>query len=400
VSKGRLADDEDPDAIRQGLNIGIKRAGLRKAMHEVLIGARSEAVKAFEVSSNKLLSVPPEHLDAYVFGQGFKEGVSELHVVERALTSYAGQQLRVFFGTDSAVHKNVARLRSLRNIDLGLDPTPADENLMAFRKAEVWESDALINSSFAPIACGDVFETDDAERLTKGANRKFLLLGQPCDVALRPNGNRSHDTAFFVLLKKRTEPSDNPKLAYFPFKLDGEQWACDFRIATVVRLAILDLASFRTDGRVRVDEGYVAPADLLTAQSVIYKDRAAAAGRVLQAGIEIGANGVIDPSLQLCFSSEKPFNTVHSASYIPQFNPKQAGDPSDNVKRVTWKLRRYGRVRMPYATALLDQYMEVMSRRAFEIDFMDLKKPKPTNPLKSIAVKAEGAQPAPEEPES
>jgi hypothetical protein len=46
------------------------------------------------------------------------------------------------------------------------------------------------------------------------------------------------------------------------------------------------------------------------------------------------------------------------------------GQAINRPKRATWRLRRCGRVRMPYAAALLDLYTSVMSRKAFDLDFM------------------------------
>jgi hypothetical protein len=375
ISKGRLFEAQDERDLEEELKISIKRAGLRRNLSEVVFRAQDTVRTAFGSAATALLSVPPEQLEEHVFERGYKEGVSELHVVERILTSHIAQELRQFFGTDIDVLSNVRRLRALRAIQLKSVNVQPDPNLAAFRLAEVWESDRLINSAYTPIACGDVFETDLHEKSAKGSMRKFILLAQPCDIALRPSGKeRAQRTAFLVPLKKLAGDVSFEKeasLPLLPCKLGTDSWACDFRSAAAVKLAVLDLASFRADGRVRVDEGHVPPVDLLAAQSRIYKERTSFPTKVIEAGKSISpGNGTADPALQLSFSAEKTFKHFHCAVFeLGSAENKSAGIPA-LPKRVTWRLRRSGRIRMPYSVAFLDQYLSNMSRRAFDLDYM------------------------------
>jgi hypothetical protein len=371
IAKQRLFELEDDRDIEETLRISIKRAGLRRSLSEVVFRAQSTVHAAFGSAAAGLLRVPPEQLEAYVFERGYKEGVSELHVVERVLTSHIAQELRMFFGTDRDVIISTRRLRALRAIELKAVPTDPDPNLAAFRLAEVWESEELINSALAPIACGDVFEADSHENSVKNIVRKFILLAQPCDIALRPEGKeRSQKTAFLVPLTKvkgKVTSEKNAKLPLLPCKLGEDHWACDFRNATTIKTAILDLASFRTDGRVRVDENQEPPIDLLEAQHRIYQKRTAPLSKAIQFAQTTGDN----IALQLCFSAEGDFKHFH-------FGVLHEGSAEDKgrkipalPRRVTWHLRRSGRVRMPYSVALLDQYLGIMSRQVFDLDYMN-----------------------------
>lgn len=374
IAKERLYDNaEDADSMAEALRIGVKRAGLRRSIHEVLGRARETLRDAVDTVAKNLLSVPPEQLESHVFERGYKEGVSELHVVERAITAHLGKQAREFFGVDEMVHASAKRLRALRGIELKPVATPPDPHLTAFREAEVWESDELLNRALTPIACGDVFELDTDETATKASKQKFVLLGQPCDISLRPDEKkRAQDTAFLVPLKnKTTQGKVDPKAPLLPFTLRGEQWACDFRNASVVKLSILDLASFRADGRVRVDDGHAPPDDLLVAQQNVYDDRTAGAATALgEAKALSDGGGRIALSLQLSFASAEAFKHIHAAVFEPGSTQKVDGQDIVRPKRVTWRLRRCGRIRMPYAAALLDQYTTVMSRHAFDLDYM------------------------------
>jgi hypothetical protein len=393
ISNERLQpEDGDEATIQDALKVAVKRAGLRRAMHDVLGKAKGRLETAYSEAVEVLLSVPPEHLEAHVVERGRKEGVSELHVIERAITAHIGQQVRDFFGRDPSVRKSTARLRALQGIPLNAPPIAADSVLAPFRKAEIWEEDSLLNASLTPLACGDVFEADPFESEIAdqaqagnadgdggdGKDAKlFVLLGQPCDLALRSNGTRDASTAFLVPLKKK-QPLNmgekaNSKEVPLPFVLDGQIWLCDFRKSTPVKLAILDFATFRTDGRVRADTGHTPSDELLPGQRAIYNKRAVLVDKALRKAKPLGATGDIAPSLQLTFSNNAPFQSIHFAAFKPATDAV-AGENGERPAlpgRVTWGLRRSGRIRMPYAAAVLDHYVSAMNRHAFDLDYMN-----------------------------
>lgn len=367
IAKERLSDKVgDEEGMADALRVCLKRAGLRRSMHEVLASARERLRTAIDTAVLKLLMVPPEQLESHIFERGYKEGVSELHVVERAITAHVGKEVRAFFGIDENVLASTLRLRALRPIPLKATAVEPAPHLAEFREAEVWESDELLNRALTPIACGDVFELDATENATKSSTRKFVLLGQPCDLSLRPEGRppRALDTAFLVPLKIKTQPVEkvDPKAPLLPFILRNEQWACDFRNASVVCLSILDLASFRPDGRVRVDDGHTPPPGLLVAQDKVYADRTKEVSAAMADPKLRPQNGLVMPNLQLTFTSSGSFKHIHSPVFEESSEQKVNGETIFHPKRGTWRLRRCGRIRMPYASALLDQYTSVMSR--------------------------------------
>lgn len=379
IAKERLADKaHDEEAMSAALRVGVKRAGLRRSLHEVLAQARTKLHGAIDEAALNLLTVPPEQLESHVFERGYKEGVSELHVVERAITAHLGKSARGFFGVDEGVQASAQRLRALRAIPLDTTTTAPDPHLLAFREAEVWEAEELLNRALTPIACGDVFELDSDEQATRSSKQKFILLGQPCDISLRPDASkRAQDTGFLVPLKIKTaagkadpKPNEDLKAPLLPFTLPGGQWVCDFRNVSIARLSILDLASFRPDGRVRVDDGHTAPAGLLPAQSRFYENRTKPASDALADSKLRPDGGRVAPSLQLTFASADMFKYIHSPVFEDASTQKINGQTIEREKRATWRLRRCGRVRMPYAAFLLDLYTSVMSRQAFDLDFM------------------------------
>lgn len=373
IAKERLFDKAaDTAAMAEALRIGLKRAGLRRSLHEVLSGAQTTLKQAADEALKNLLSIPPEKLESHVFERGFKEGVSELHVVERAITAHLGKQTREFFGTDPNVHASTERLRAFRGIKLEISVTDPDPYLRRFREAEVWESSELLNKALTPLACGDVFELDPEEEATKSIDRKYVLLGQPCDISLRPEGKeRGLTAAILVPVKVRTDStSTSEKVVDFPFALNNTKWVCDFRAASAVQLSVLDLASFRSDGRVRVDDGQVRPASLLVGQQKVYESRTEVSTKIIAGEKPLPADGLLDPHLTLTFSTIDEFKFIHMPVLLDGSRQKINKRWVIKPKRLTWRLRRCGRVRMPYAAALLESYTSIISRHAFDVDYM------------------------------
>jgi hypothetical protein len=74
--------------------------------------------------------------------------------------------------------------------------------------------------------------------------------------------------------------------------------------------------------------------------------------------------------LQLTFASTTSFKYIYTPAFEDATRQKINSVFIERPKRATWRLRRCGRIRMPYATALLDQFTTVMSRPAFLLDYM------------------------------
>lgn len=370
------ASPEDRDgAVAQALRIAIKRAGLRRNVHEVLVRVHSHIDKAFEQASNALLEVPPEQLDEYVIGRAYAEGVSELHVVERALTASMSESFRHLFSVDQDTRTNERRLRSLRDVPLDIDATTHHQKLDIFRRQEVWETEDLVNKGCSPLACGDVFEMDAQN---DSPAHRFILLVQPCDVTLRPNGMRDSDTGFLVMLKQLDSINSivNQKQIRLPFLLDGNQWVCELRKTTPVRLELLDLVTYRSDGRLQYDDNqtvvdWLLPGQQASGKSVLARLKKAFAAR--SAAKSDHAKEVKDSRCQLTLSASGPFRHIAHGSYV-EAKPA-AGDELEVKGGFTWNLRRVGRVRMPYASALLGSYVAIVDRDAFDLDYL---KPRPS----------------------
>lgn len=373
IAKERIEGDKS--VIADGLRVAIKRAGLRRGVHEILLRASTQVQSAFNEARSSLLRVPPEELDHYVVDRAYKEGVSELHVVERALAASMSEKIKMLFAVDAAAIKGATRLRDLREIVLPAPGAPSTD-LEAFRRMELWESDELVNKSYALLACGDVFVVEGDGAGDKAGTR-FLLLAQPCDVSLRPSGKRDSDMGTLVKITPRAaneEGAGSAKKPLLPFKLEGQEWVCDFRRSAPVNLAILDLATLRSDGIVSYahKDAETLPAALLPGQ----KKNAKRLSKVLDTAIleraAMAEAAVIrfQHSCHLTISSNPVFGTITMPTFAPRTIEAKGRMPAIPSGSFSWNLRRIGRIRMPYAAALLSNYLSVQGREAFDLDYL------------------------------
>jgi hypothetical protein len=215
---------------------------------------------ALDSTQAALRELPVHALDIAVFENPFSEGASEIDVLSRILTSRQRTEVSAnIAGSLDDVHSPLARMRKLRLLGTMPALPSGDAGLLfQWRRDEVFEAADRLNPLFAPLACGDVFQRGTT-------NNYFVLLGQPCDLMVRPGGERAADEGMFVKLRCPYEPQAASEGRFFevPALHGSDRWALDFRSWTSVSLDCLEWTSFNKEGRVAFVAGTDAPAGLL-----------------------------------------------------------------------------------------------------------------------------------------
>jgi hypothetical protein len=167
------------------------------------------------------------------------------------------------------------------------------------------------------------------------------------------------------------EDKNKLKEPVFPFRMRGKPFKLDIRNLAFVRIAILDLACFRADGCVRVEAEHTVPGNLLLGAKEIYAKRTKAADDALAGPLPQANGGQVDDRLLLTMSEGKPWNGMRLGKRIAEFKPQKNNPAAPLPERVTWFLRREGRIRAPYSSFLLERVLRTLGRRAFDSDFED-----------------------------
>jgi hypothetical protein len=229
-----------------------------------------------------------------------------------------------------------------------------------WRHAEVFDEGEWINPVNSPLACGDVF-------LDTADNKKYVLLVQPCDVTVRGRGadcgKRRRDDGILVNLSTG-DRDEKPRESIFRItgmETGDRPWLIDFQSAVTVDLRVLDLAVMNSGGMVEWTEHQPMPSALLPGWRARFEQRVAEATG--------GAAPTIRPLSLSCSGETWKCDTTTGSSRYP--------------------LRRIGRIRSPYAEAILGSYAAFVSRAAFDHDFAKGLH-EPTRPVQGAAA-ANGA---------
>ena len=154
----------------------------------------------------------------------------------------------------------LCKLRNLRALAGPLTSAQhSDPEMLAqWRRDEVVDPGERVNGAHSPLACGDVF-------VRSGSSDVFVLLGQPCDMVLRPNGRRNTQEAIFAKAKawdpEQPTQERNGLIAsthcFFPIPAlpipGSDPWRLDLRSWASVNLRLLDFSVFSGTGEVTLN---------------------------------------------------------------------------------------------------------------------------------------------------
>jgi hypothetical protein len=287
-------------------------------------------------------------LDRSVFQNSLDEGASETGVLARILLLRQRVTVDEQIAKDTFLIEQLIGLRQLRELELlpVQEARPGMKSLLsAWRNDEVFDSGDRINSSHSPLSCGDVFRKP-------GSNAVYVMLGPPCDLAVRKDGTRNLDEAFLVQAKRVSQSAEaskemNPQRFFkVPSILGEDEWRLDFLEWGTVSLRCLELVVFNQNGEMSFAASLQPPKILL-------------------------------PGWQKRFEETKQLVSLASATQSPKGMERLS--LSGKVKNAEgkcpvkgqWRFEysRVGRLRNPWAIAAYGAFTSYQTRAAFEHNF-------------------------------
>ena len=319
--------------------------------HEVCIDLARRiyrvAKTTLETTVQSLCAQSVYDLDRAVFQNSLTEGASELDVLTRIILLRQRVAVDSELGTSSEYFTLLSRLRALRAFAGPLTSTAyGDPALLAqWRRDEVVDAGARVNAAHSPLTCGDVFMRD-------GSSKAFVLLGQPCDMVVRPDGCRNTHEAIFVKAEKHETENTGSAHYFFPLPsfpiTDDDQWRLDLRTWASVNLRLLDFCVFDDTGHVRLHLTAEPPVYLLPGWQKL----------LTRAKARISAQDKLPREYATLSLSEDLKQTVASRDGAVAELP----------------YARVGRLRAPWAVAAYAAYASYQTRAAFGHDFARLSK--------------------------
>ena len=115
ISKQRISVNNEAE-LSAGIQVALKRASLRTEIYRVGQAAEEQAASAISAARRRMCTIPPEELDSSFVERAIKEGVSDLHMIERIYSAQVANRMRNMFVQNDVVKTAVSRIRRVRNV--------------------------------------------------------------------------------------------------------------------------------------------------------------------------------------------------------------------------------------------------------------------------------------------
>jgi hypothetical protein len=217
------------------------------------------------------------------------------------------------------------------------------------QRLEMYEDEESLNGHFMPLELGDILQK------TGTSTKQFIVLGQPCELMVRTNGKRDGrvsevPVAEIVPWRENLDLTSHSELPYFK---KGQRHYVAFKDAHIVNLCVLDLCCFNQDGVSRIVVTEKCPPGVIPAWQARYRELCEIGSKLLSSYARL-------TSLNL---QPAEIKTLLLRSSHDNIFPGSA-DPANH--RITYNVKRVGRLRASRSGALLGRYFAFLGREAFD----------------------------------
>lgn len=380
ISKARVNADEFPAHLRLTL--------LAPLLHRLRTRVAVKVTETHQAAVDETASVLPVELESMVFGASEVEGLWPPETLMLLFGLVQRDVVRTTIWQDEDVRNLVKTVQCLGAVEAGVPVADrratagteraeggADDGQLAgprfYQRKQIYADVAMVNKLHLPIECGDVFFN------TAAPSKRWVVIAQPCDLALRSDGRRGEFEITHVVLAPIRKFKHGDKLREGDFKLpyfeaNGQHMVAQLNRARYQRLWLLDLAVFDSEGRARLDVSQrEPPADLLGGWRLRYVQLRQAAEEILtlsarnaealKAGLEL------DPPADAKEIEAISAETLHAIGFDHADPPFTT--TLDPVSRVLdGGCQRSGRLTDEYARALLTRWGAHLSRPVLPYD--------------------------------
>lgn len=386
LSKDRLATGTDFSLFIEGLKnvFWVNDVdSLNTLSASIISSSAQQMVEAFQ-------SINPPELKQLIINSSLVEGCREIDSLLRLIHIIFDKQVR------ESLTKSPDKLNSIfDSIEriVGIDSVANKETRHIYEKSivnsffqdESYIQGTTINGLLTPLQNGDLFCIND--------EAYYILLCQPCNLAIRYKGRRAndYDIGFLVplfdredddvidsqLRRVRSSEEDNAENTisivkkelkgffsnyqsnYSPISclIDGKRMFAAISKYSTISLSLLDYATFSEDGKVIINK---------TLSSRLHRNQKLLAKNHASKFEKMGDfESLLEGLNQDCAITLKP----KIKSLILSFLLKLGHKPNYENSQFVFPIQRIGHLREPYSSDLLIQLSHYISRTGFPNDF-------------------------------
>lgn len=290
--------------------------------------------------------------DQIVFRSSEKEGVWEPDTLLRVFSLFHRDEVRKLAKSDAQVHELAAKIRSVSEVPTHSTSSPTFKTWKV-QRIEYYEDDAYLNPHCLPIELGDIFQKENG-------GKRYILLGQPCDLMVRSDGTRHHLIKEALLAEITAKvPKDinsHAELEYFDADDPKTKYFANFKSACAIKLDVLDFCVFNGEGKAIFVYDKPCPSSVIPA----WKERHTAISKFVEKTVR---------HFEELRKAKVP--ETEATRMLTRCSNDNLFSGKINVveKSISYNFRRVGRLRAPRSTALLARYANFIARQAFDHDF-------------------------------
>lgn len=365
ISKRRFTTDKFLPALAEGIRntLLISEIELLKTESSKII--KSSARKSLEEINN----LKPDSFNHIVQKSSKKEGSWEMTTLLRVnsiINTEKSLQTLLSKSTRKKINNSINQIRKVEKIQTGGD-TPYDKTeVIGLRKKELFLDQEILNKLHYPLSNGDIFKIEDKD---------YILLGQPCNLALRGSGKREirgklfFDTGFLLELETVSFEYINT--------LSKNQ---------LLNIGFIEQSANKPDNYVIVRFPLFKTVSLIPLDLCVYNDNGRA---VIDLNIEKNESEILQESWKKRYSElYKNFITyrdnIKLYRKLKSSNKNQLKDAiyygklfngyvlnndtclNYNSSKITLNIQRVMNYKAPYSSDLLQQFMAYLARNAFD----------------------------------
>jgi hypothetical protein len=364
ISKKRFQSD----SYLPGLAEGIRNTLL---INEVEL-LKKEASKLLRNSFNKAIgeinNLTPESFNHIIQKSSKDEGVWEMATLIRVsniITTNKALNSLLSNSQRTKINQSLGKIRQVENIKTGGE-TPFDKTqVLDLRVKELYIKSDIQNQLHYPLSNGDIFKIQDKE---------YILLVQPCNVAMRSSGSRDRKYNLGLLVELEVLKKDD-FLKYKKGQLATLEVIEDISLPTdsvkiarfstfqSVSLSPLDLTVFNKDGVSRINLSEAE--NLSTTIQESWKKRY----KALHKEFSDFGEGIKTYNKIRIANKNILKKSVFNGSLFSGYKIDNENSLSKRGKLLEFNIQRIAHYKSPYSDDLLQKFMLYLSRNAFEHDF-------------------------------